>query len=41
MGQVKSMQNNQKIMNSVEKMGYLAKQMNPEFEKMAYTMNQM
>ncbi len=39
-GNLKTMQNNQQIMNSMEKMGYLANQMTPNFEKMAYTMNQ-
>jgi hypothetical protein len=38
-GQIKSMQNQQQIMGSFEKMGYLANQMTPNFEKMAYTMN--
>jgi hypothetical protein len=40
-GQLKTMQNNQQIMSSVEKMAYLANQVNPDFEKVAYTMNKL
>jgi hypothetical protein len=38
-GQIKSMQNQQQIMGSFEKMGQIANQMTPNFEKMAYTIN--
>jgi hypothetical protein len=39
-GQLKTMQNNQQIMNSFNKMGQIANSMNPNFEQMAYNMNQ-
>ena len=39
-GQIKTMQSQQQIMNSFNQMGQLANQMTPNFEKMAYTMNQ-
>jgi hypothetical protein len=38
---MKSLQNNQTLMNSYEKMGNIAKNMNPNFEQMAYNMNNL
>lgn len=39
-GQLKTMQNNQQIMNSFNQVGHIANTMNPNFEQMAYNMNQ-
>lgn len=39
-GQIKTMQTNQQLMNTFDKMGQLAGQMNPNFEQMANSMSQ-